>query len=137
MCWLRLYDVRTNTSEINGHIQESFTFVLEYIDRDLEVFLQKCPQTGLEEHHIKVCLHGNRVVCHHINCYHGNLQDLMRQLLSGVAAVHNAGLIHRDIKPQNILISTSGQLKISDFGLARLYRPGTTLTTEVRTSTRD
>ena len=129
--------MRTNTSEVNGHIQESFTFVLEYIDKDLEVFLQKCPQTGLEEHDIKVCFYGNRVVYFHVICRHGNLQDLMRQLLSGVAAVHNAGLIHRDIKPQNILISTSGQLKISDFGLARLYRPGTTLTTEVWTSTRD
>ena len=55
----------------------------------------------------------------------------MHQLLSGVATVHNTGMIHRDIKPQNILVSQSGQLKISDFGLARLYRPGTALTTEV------
>ena len=59
------------------------------------------------------------------------LQNFMQQLLRGVRVIHDLGLIHRDIKPQNILISNSGQLKISDFGLARMFRPGKALTTEV------
>lgn len=50
----RLYDVYNNTTSLRDQIYESFTFVLEYIERDLEVFLQQCPSEGLEEHVIKV-----------------------------------------------------------------------------------
>ncbi|KAJ1295461.1 hypothetical protein BS78_01G226200 [Paspalum vaginatum] len=42
----------------------------------------------------------------------------MRQLLRGVASVHAAGVIHRDIKPDNVLVGRDGALKICDFGLA-------------------
>lgn len=43
---------------------------------------------------------------------------LARQLCSGLAAIHNTGIIHRDIKPENILFSSSGKVKISDFGIS-------------------
>ncbi|KAK3126925.1 hypothetical protein QOZ80_7AG0565300 [Eleusine coracana subsp. coracana] len=42
----------------------------------------------------------------------------MRQLLGGAARIHAAGLVHRDVKPDNVLVGPSGELKICDFGMA-------------------
>jgi putative serine/threonine-protein kinase prkC len=44
---------------------------------------------------------------------------VMRSVLTGLAAVHNAGMVHRDLKPDNILIDGNHQVKLSDFGLVR------------------
>ena len=41
------------------------------------------------------------------------------QISAGLEAAHNNGIIHRDIKPQNIIISTDGKVKVADFGIAR------------------
>lgn len=43
---------------------------------------------------------------------------IMKQLVSGVAQAHTNGIIHRDIKPQNIMIKDDGTVKITDFGIA-------------------
>jgi serine/threonine protein kinase len=44
---------------------------------------------------------------------------MLRQMASGVQAIHQAGIIHRDLKPENILLSEQGDVKITDFGIAR------------------
>jgi serine/threonine protein kinase len=49
--------------------------------------------------------------------------DYMRQLLSALTVVHKMGYIHRDIKPDNILIDPSGLLKLADFGIAKNTDP--------------
>ena len=45
---------------------------------------------------------------------------IAKQVCAGLAAAHQVGVIHRDIKPQNIIIDPTGGLKIMDFGIARL-----------------
>ena len=40
-------------------------------------------------------------------------------MVTGLQAAHNQHIIHRDIKPQNIIISKDGKVKVTDFGIAR------------------
>merc|ERR1719228_2232390 len=65
-------------------------------------------------------------------------EDLVRsyiwQLLEGIAYCHSHRVLHRDLKPQNLLIDSSGRIKLADFGLARAFGvPVRTYTHEVVT----
>jgi p38 MAP kinase len=51
------------------------------------------------------------------------IQYFLYQILRGLKYVHSAGVIHRDLKPSNILINENCDLKICDFGLARIQDP--------------
>ena len=46
-------------------------------------------------------------------------QDIASQFLAGLEAIHRAGLVHRDVKPENIMITRAGRVVVMDFGLAR------------------
>jgi len=86
--------------------------VFEHVDQDLNAYLERCPPPGLGADKIK---------------------DLMWQILCGVDFLHSHRIVHRDIKPQNILLSNDGTLKLADFGLARIYDFNALLTSTVVT----
>ena len=89
---LRLLDVIHGTKKI--------TLVFEFIDRDLKKVIDATLGEGLPKNLV---------------------QSYLYQLLSGMSYIHKYKILHRDLKPQNLLITNDGVLKIGDFGLARGY----------------
>lgn len=59
---------------------------------------------------------------------------MLDPVIEGLAAAHDAGLIHRDVKPENVLLEERGGIKIADFGLARAVSAGTNTGTLVGTA---
>ncbi|XP_075994092.1 cyclin-dependent kinase 16 isoform X2 [Genypterus blacodes] len=79
------------------HTQKSLTLVFEYLDKDLKQYLDDC---------------GNSIHVHNVKLF-------LFQLLRGLSYCHRRKVLHRDLKPQNLLINERGELKLADFGLAR------------------
>ncbi|XP_044586217.1 cyclin-dependent kinase 14 isoform X1 [Cotesia glomerata] len=80
------------------HTRETLTFVFEYVHTDLSQYMAKYGSGGLDPRNVRLFLF---------------------QLLRGLAYCHRRKVLHRDVKPQNLLISELGELKLADFGLAR------------------
>jgi len=88
---VRLYDVI--------HTEKKLTLVFEHLDQDLKKYLDECGGVMAK----------------------ATIKSFLQQLLRGIAFCHEHRVLHRDLKPQNLLINRKGELKLADFGLARAF----------------
>ena len=96
------------------HTENKLMLVFEYMDKDLKKYMDSRGERGSLEY--------------------VTIKSFMHQLLQGIAFCHDNRVLHRDLKPQNLLINTKGQLKLADFGLARAFGiPVNTFSNEVVT----
>jgi len=79
------------------HTEKSLTLVFEYLERDLKQYMDDC---------------GGILAMN-------NVKIFLFQLIRGLSYCHSRRILHRDLKPQNLLINDIGELKLADFGLAR------------------
>jgi len=96
------------------HTENKLMLVFEYMDKDLKKYMDS---------------RGDRGQLDFIT-----IKSFMQQLLRGIHFCHDNRVLHRDLKPQNLLINTKGHLKLADFGLARAFGiPVNTFSNEVVT----
>ncbi|HBV23241.1 MAG TPA: Stk1 family PASTA domain-containing Ser/Thr kinase [Jeotgalicoccus sp.] len=105
--------VRRFQREVESTIQLSHPNIVSVLDVD-----------ETEEYHILVTevVHGPNLKEHILNNSPLDIDEVISiamMTLRGIEHAHDRGIIHRDIKPQNILLDTNGRVKITDFGIAK------------------
>ncbi|KAF2859641.1 Pkinase-domain-containing protein [Piedraia hortae CBS 480.64] len=101
------------------HTDNKLMLVFEFMDKDLKKYMDTYQSTSTS---------------HRGALDPVTVKSFMWQLLQGIAFCHENRVLHRDLKPQNLLINNSGQLKLADFGLARAFGiPVNTFSNEVVT----
>uniref|UniRef100_A0A914DHM1 Stress-activated protein kinase JNK n=1 Tax=Acrobeloides nanus TaxID=290746 RepID=A0A914DHM1_9BILA len=94
---------------------------------------QKSPHTFSDFYIVTELMKTNLTKIVRTKLDHKQLSFLVYQILCGVHYLHQAGIIHRDLKPQNILINDQCQIKIADFGTARVSEGDLKMTAYVST----
>lgn len=118
-----------NIVHADGH---KLYLVFEYLDMDLKKYMEALPvsQGGRG----KSLPEGTGVAVQTLGLGPDMVKKFMTQLCEGVRYCHAHRVLHRDLKPQNLLIDKEGNLKLADFGLARAFGvPLRTYTHEVVT----
>ncbi|CAL2029635.1 unnamed protein product [Caenorhabditis brenneri] len=116
-------DKKRGKRELEVHSALSHEFIVNLLEsfttkslRNVLIF-EKYPR-NLQELYSDETLESNRI------------QKFMKQLMMGIEYIHGMNFIHRDIKPDNLMLNENDCIKIGDFGLARVYDPDIEMTQE-------
>ena len=117
-----------NIVHADGH---KLYLVFEFLDLDLKKFIEAQPVS--DGGRAKPFPMGTSQTVERMGMGTEVVRKFMLQLLLGVRYCHSHRVLHRDLKPQNLLIDKEGNMKLADFGLARAFGvPLRTYTHEVR-----
>ncbi|KAJ6442024.1 cell division control protein 2 [Purpureocillium lavendulum] len=118
-----------NIVHADGH---KLYLVFEFLDLDLKKYMEALPVS--DGGRGKPLPEGTSTTVMHLGMSAQVVQKFMMQLCDGIKYCHSHRVLHRDLKPQNLLVDKHGNLKLADFGLARAFGvPLRTYTHEVVT----
>ena len=119
-----------NIVHADGH---KLYLVFEFLDLDLKKYMECLPVS--DGGRGKELPDGSSAYLQDLGLGDAMVKKFMGQLVAGVKYCHSHRILHRDLKPQNLLIDKEGNLKLADFGLARAFGvPLRTYTHEVSLS---